>query len=184
MNIESAIFGVVMMISGALIGFLLSRNHEIKERERIFKKERNRVMNLLIESLKRNNHYIEQMMTIELPSGAYPSYPLDTVALSFVNFDSYPYFPENAKWAEKFDTLRFELDHINRKFIFDYMNRYQIDGSIIKKVYDAFLETGEAHPNVSLIRSHRWLKTIYLLLGTKKTLNDRIRDLEEVYPTK
>ena len=132
-------------------------------------------MNALVSSLKRNSEYIDQMFTVEFPEELYPSYPLDTVALALINFDARHILPANTNWPATFNTLRFQMDHINRKLLFNYWSNVSIDPKFVKTTYQNYTATGEL-PDAN---ANSMGGTFRLLLATKTALDEQVEDLKK-----
>ena len=125
-----------MTLIGAWVGVFLG----IRQSKRIegirFAEERSDILNALLYSLEENHKYIEQIENLHFPANEIPSFPLDTVALAHVPLNARKYLPKGTNWAERYNKLRFELDHINRKFLLFYIqpNQSGLNGPRLRSV--------------------------------------------------
>lgn len=135
MTIWSLIWDVVLMVMGIVIGYVAAIKYDLATSQKSFRQAQERSMNALVSSLKRNSENIDQMFRVEFPEELYPSYPLDTVALALINFDARHILPANTNWPATFNTLRFQMDHINRKLLFNYWSNVSIEPQFVKTTY-------------------------------------------------
>ncbi|HEY5813384.1 MAG TPA: hypothetical protein VIT23_12125 [Terrimicrobiaceae bacterium] len=169
---------MVLTAVGVFLGYLIAVTYDRRKTERIFKEGYTRAMNALVSSLKTNSDYINQMFTVEFPRNCYPTYPLDTVALSFINFDARPYLPTNTTWPERFNKLRFEMDHINRRLLMDYLGGKAVNTALIQKTYADYLVGNTIDQTYLATHAHSLSGVVGLLLGTKTALDGLIQELE------
>lgn len=128
--ITQILIPLTMTLIGAWVGVWLGIRHSKRIEKIRFAEERSDILTALLYSLEENHNYIEQIENLHFPSDEIPSFPLDTVALAHVSLNSRKYLPEGTSWAERYNKLRFELDHINRKFLLFYIRPSQqgLDG--------------------------------------------------------
>ena len=169
------VWDVFLSAIGVVIGYFAALNYDRTKTQNAFLEAHKLSMNALVSSLKRNSEYIHQMFTVEFPAGFYPSYPLDTVALALINFGARPILPSNTEWPAKFNVLRFEMDHINRKLLLNFCSGDRIDPAYVKTTYDHYTATGQP-PDVS--STHPLSKIFHLLLAAKTALDEQVQELE------
>ena len=110
MSIIELLVGVFL---GGVFGYWISVWQAAKQ----FREERADILKALLGSLNKNVHYIKQMEDLHFPRGETPTFPFDTVALAHTTLHARKYLPKGTNWAEHYNGLRFELDHINRKLL-------------------------------------------------------------------
>jgi hypothetical protein len=88
----------------------------------IYSPSRKASLKALLESFEQNLQYLKQITDLHLPNQQLPSYPLDTVALAQFTFSAIPYLPADTTWPQRYNKLRFELDHLNRKILMLYID--------------------------------------------------------------
>lgn len=116
---------LVITVVGAFIGVWLGLFYGRRESRRKFVEERADILKALLYSLRENHKYIEQIEVLHFPQGQLPTFPLDTVALAHVSLNARRYLPVGTNWAERYNKLRFELDHINRKILIYFITPSQ-----------------------------------------------------------
>lgn len=118
-NIYAVPFGMTILGSflGAWIGVWISN----RDARRKFEKERADILKALLNSLKTNHDYLEQVTNLHFENSQVPTFELDTVALAHISLNARKYLPEGTNWSERYNKLRFELDHINRKILMFYI---------------------------------------------------------------
>lgn len=115
--------GLLQTGIGAIAGAWIGAWFATLDARRNFKEERADILKALLGSLNKNVHYINQMEGDNFPKGEIPTFPFDTVALAHITLHSRKYLPKGANWAEHYNGLRFELDHINRKLLMYSFNK-------------------------------------------------------------
>lgn len=175
MTFCSALFEIVITAIGVAVGYWVAVAYDRKKTENEFKKALNLSMNALVSSLKTNSKYIDQMFTVEFANNTYPSYPLDTTALALINFGARPYLPKNTDWPDKFNRLRFEMEHINRRLLMEFICNRALDVNSIKSVYQEYKASGQIPPIVADHTS----AIIALILRCKSALDSQIEELEK-----
>ena len=115
MDFCQILISLVITVFGAFLGFSIGVIHQRDQEEKRFQETRKDILKALLASLEGNQKYINQIKTLHFPSRRLPSFPLDTVALAHVALNARRYLTEGTDWAERYNGLRFELDHINRK---------------------------------------------------------------------
>jgi hypothetical protein len=171
------LFNVGLTGGSVAAGYLLAVEYDRDKTKKEFIKSYNLSMNALVASLRSNSRAIHQMFDIEFPAGTYPSYPLDTQALALIVFGASPYLSEttNTNLSEKFNSLRFEMEHINRRLLMEFVKHTQVDGNWFKKIYCAYNTNGEMpHPNPS----QPLFGIATLLLALKTRTDAQVKELE------
>ncbi|MCB1094452.1 MAG: hypothetical protein KDN22_02635 [Verrucomicrobiae bacterium] len=107
------IITILGSILGAFIGVWLS-NCSARKR---FKEEREDILNALLESIHKNIGLINQIENLHLPNNEMPTFPFDTASFGYIALSARRYLPKGTNWSKKYNGLRFELDHINRKIL-------------------------------------------------------------------
>jgi hypothetical protein len=179
MTLEAALWDIGLTSVGVILGYWVAVGYDRRKTRDDFEKAHNLSMNTLVSSLKTNSKCIDQMFTVELGAGLHPSYPLDTTALALINFGARPFLPKNTDWPDKFNRLRFEMEHINRKLLMDFIGKtihlIPINTNEIQIAYQRYNATGQTD---SPDPNHPWSGTVTLLLRTKKALDEQILELE------
>lgn len=176
MTFCSALFDILVTAVGVAVGYWIAVAYDRKKTKNEFNEAHNLSMNALVSSLKTNSKYIDQMFTVEFANGCFPSYPLDTTALALINFGARPYLPENTDWPDKFNRLRFEMEHINRRILMEFLCQSSIDVSLIKISYSEYKNSCRMPP---LDNARPWSAIIALILGCKLALDSQIEELEK-----
>jgi hypothetical protein len=180
MTLCSALWDILLTAVGVFLGYFSAVRYERGISKRSFDASKRLALNSLVASLDKNSSYIHQMFTVEMNVGFYPSYPLDTVALSFANFDSRLFIPEKGNWLERFNSMRFELEHINRKLLFEYVNKRPICAAQIQKTYTDYLG-GDTIDQKYLAQNAPSLSgVVVLLLGIKKEIDELSSDMKKL----
>jgi hypothetical protein len=95
MSIYTALWDIGLTAVGVILGYWVAVRYDRKKTKEEFMAAYNLSMNALVSSLKTNSKCIHQMFTVEFPAGCYPTYPLDTTALSLIIYGARPYLPKN-----------------------------------------------------------------------------------------
>lgn len=175
MTLCSAIWDVILAAIGVFVGFRMGILYDQKKSHELEKEGRKIALNNLVESLKENSRYIRQMFEIEFPNRLYPSYPLDTVALSMITFDVSRFLGGDTGWNKRYNKLRFEMDHINRKLLINFMSGAAVIPEEIRKQSEMFAR--EETPKPDLAPSHALFGVVGLLLATKRDVDAAIAEL-------
>jgi len=157
-TLGSVLWDLALAALGAYIGFRLGVNHSQNEGSRIESSNRTAALNNLATSLRQNSASMNQMLTEEFPKSQCPSYPLDTVALAMITFDAVKFLPQGTKWANQYNKLRFELDHINRKLLMCFLT------ARIRELQGA--------------QSDEWAAVMKLIETTKVHVDEALAELE------
>ena len=175
MTICGALWDIGLTAAGVILGYWVAVGYDRGKTRKAFTEAHNLSMNALVSSLKTNSTYIHQMFTIELPANCYPTYPLDTASLALINFAAWPYLPKNTNWSEKFNRLRFEMEHINRRLLMEFLKGTPIDPNDIQAFYLQYNTNGQIPP---LMDAHPWSGISRLLLACKSAIDEQIQELE------
>jgi len=119
-------------IIGSYIGIYLARRDSTAK----FKKERDDILKALHNSIDNTLGHIEQIENLHFGSDQIPSFPLDTVAMSYITLTARKYLPEGTDWAQHYNGMRFELDHINRKLLLYHIRPTEDQLKGIKKLIE------------------------------------------------
>lgn len=180
MTLYAALWDIGLTAVGVVLGYLVAVSYDRKKTRDDFRKAHNLSMNALVSSLKTNSKYIHQMFTVEFPSGHFPSYPLDTAALAFINFGARPFLPPGTDWPGKFNRLRFEMDHVNQRLMMNFIghtiHHLGIDAREIQNAYHLYNTTGKIDPSHI---SNQMSGTVALLLACKKAIDEQVQELEK-----
>jgi hypothetical protein len=121
-----------MTLVGAWVGVWLGIREANRQECIRFIEERSDILKALLYSLDENHKYITQIENLHFPANQMPSYPMDTVALGHVSLNARRYLPKGTDWAQRYNKLRFELDHLNRKIMIFFIRPSQPDLDGIK----------------------------------------------------
>jgi hypothetical protein len=115
MTLCQAIWDILLTAVGVFLGYVVAVRYERSKAERESKARRGELLSDLKISPKNNLGYLNQITDLHFQKGELPSFPLDTVALAYIALNARRFLPDNTDWGERYNKLRFELDHINRK---------------------------------------------------------------------
>jgi len=159
------ILSVFLTVCGAFLGALIGIKFTKQIEDQKFNISRKDTLKALLESLEKNKNYITQIKTLHFPNNQLPTFPLDTVALAYVALNAAKYLPNDTNWAAKYNGLRFELDHINRKVLMTYISaNHNLDAQHNKQVNEF---------------NQNFLGLNQLILNTETTLDREIETLTE-----
>ena len=110
---------LALTIASVVIGFYLGVAHHkeaglLKERQ-----SRLELLRALLGSLDQNLNYLIQMTDTHMKKGEFPTFYLDTAWLHYFATASSTLIPESSGYRERYNKLRFELDHINNKLLIE-----------------------------------------------------------------
>ena len=96
-------------------GFKLGVWHEKRIKYAEEKSRRKELLSELSKSLDDNLVYLNQITDLHVPKQEIPTFHLDTAWLHYFTSSAALLIPEVSGYREKYNKLRFELDHINHK---------------------------------------------------------------------
>ena len=97
------------------IGFRLGVSYETRTKAKEEKEKRQALLSELSKSLDDNLKLLNQITNTHVPEGKTPTFHLDTAWLHYFTSSVSLLIPEVSGFREKYNRLRFELDHINNK---------------------------------------------------------------------
>lgn len=138
MTLGTFFIGLVQTILGAFFGAWLGAKQATKQLEEQNKTDRDHTLEALLSSFECSLDHIEQIEETHFANDEIPTFQLDTVAMAHFALASRNYLPENTIWADYYNGIRFELDHINRKILMFHIRptEDQLNGikELIKKI--------------------------------------------------
>ncbi len=177
MTFCDAIFEVFITAIGIYAGLHFTIKHERNKERLKFNDERKKILKELLESLQANNHLLAQITDKHFNHSQLPSFSLDTVALAFVTLNARKYLPEDTEWAQKYNGLRFELDHINRKI--DWLYIFNVVHFPSSEIVQQLQKSDESIFKSLTERCASEFENLKLLItNTQKTLGEAIATLE------
>jgi hypothetical protein len=108
---------IVVSAVSVFIGFKLGVWHETKKEKKLERQKRQELLRELSKTLNDNLGYLEQITNLHAPKKEIPTFFLDTVWLHYFTSSASHFIPEVSGYREKYNKLRFELDHINQKIV-------------------------------------------------------------------
>jgi len=124
---------IVLMIVSVALGYFLGVTADARLRANQERLRRHELLRELINSLKQNVQYLDQITNHHIPRGEWPTFHLDTVWLHYFVSTVWLDIPAFSKYRDEFNRLRFELDHINNKIDLVFMMHPGSSGGDLEK---------------------------------------------------
>ena len=106
---------LTITIISLFIGFKLGVSYETRTKAKEEKEKRQALLSELSKSLDDNLKLLNQITDEHVPRQEAPTFHLDTAWLHYFTSSASLLIPEVSGYREKYNRLRFELDHINNK---------------------------------------------------------------------